>query len=183
MQPKHASTTTIPKIDDAIAEKARVEAIRGNILKHGTAHPEDVSWVAAEAYRLHVVRENAAKRLKALHETVAKYAAIEEWLKGVATFNMEDARDGGDHAELAGGWHEEAKTMLDGLQSTSEVAMGRRWSYDEHKDINDRHDPDDMFFAFTDHRTDEVAFNLMDCDADVAKLVYDILNANSRLEE
>lgn len=53
--------------------------------------------------------------------------------------------------------------------SASEVAMGRRWSFDE--------DLEEAVFWFTDHRdSDDVKFSLSDCDEAVAKMVLAALN-------
>lgn len=101
------------KVSDDIAEKARVVEIRKRILGSEGAHPEDVSWVAAEAYRMHIVRENMLRKLKFLAEFKVK---TEAWLKTVAHFDMTDLRDGGDATELAGGWNEEARALLLSLE-------------------------------------------------------------------
>lgn len=101
------------KVSDGIAEKARVVEIRKRILGSEGVHPEDVSWVAAEAYRMHIVRENMLRKLKFLAEFKVK---TEAWLKTVAHFDMTDLRDGGDATELAGGWNEEARALLLSLE-------------------------------------------------------------------
>lgn len=58
--------------------------------------------------------------------------------------------------------------------SNSRYAMGRRWSYDRHVEPMSGLE----FYAFTDHNTDEVAFNVDgDTDVSVVDHIYQALNA------
>lgn len=116
---------TAAKVPDEYSEKARVDEIRKRILDRkaypGGPHPEDVSWVAAEAYRLHIVRENTARALKEQRERADRMEAVVRSLIGSCeSLGFDDP----DTVETGGVNGSDAVESLDGLYAEAKKAVG-----------------------------------------------------------